>query len=235
LRVPLVVSHAAAGGLAPENTLQGIRAALAAGADAIEFDVHCTADGVPVVIHDPTLDRTGGVPGAVAEMTLAQVQRADVGGEPPPTLAEALAEIRGRAAAVIEIKPAGITEPVAQVVRRTQAEDWTVIWSFVDEVVAEARYLLPGSPACLLTPNLEEYRWPAEEVLRRALNLGAQGVSVEHTSVNQELVAFAASRALTVFAWTADDETDWARLVQAGVTGIVSNQPGRLRAFLSTG
>ena len=79
MRLPLVTSHAACKGHAPENTLAGIETAIALGADAIEIDVHCTSDGVPVLIHDETVDRTTDGSGNVHEMPLGVVRKLDAG------------------------------------------------------------------------------------------------------------------------------------------------------------
>src|SRR6185437_8819191 len=79
MRLPLVTSHAACKGHAPENTLAGIERAIALGADAIEIDVHCTSDRVPVLIHDETVDRTTDGSGNVHEMALAAVRKLDAG------------------------------------------------------------------------------------------------------------------------------------------------------------
>src|SRR3990170_7229468 len=101
----LITAHAACRGHAPENTLAGVRAALNLGADAIEIDVHCTRDGVPVLIHDETVDRTTGGTGEIAALSLRQARKLDAGGgERIPTLREVLDEINGRALLVLEIK-----------------------------------------------------------------------------------------------------------------------------------
>ena len=71
MRLPLVTSHAACKGYAPENTLPGIERALSLGADAIEIDVQCTADGVPVLMHDDSIRRVIDEP-AVSELTLTE-------------------------------------------------------------------------------------------------------------------------------------------------------------------
>ena len=107
MRRPLVISHAACGGHAPENTLAGIRKALELKADAVEIDVQASADGVPVLMHDLTVDRTTNGIGAVAKMALEDLRALDAGGEPPPTLADVLEITRGRALLVIEIKQPG--------------------------------------------------------------------------------------------------------------------------------
>ena len=74
-----VIGHRGAAGLAPENTIEGFRAGIAAGAEAIEFDVHLSRDGKAVVIHDPTLDRTTDRAGSIRDLTLEEIQQADAG------------------------------------------------------------------------------------------------------------------------------------------------------------
>lgn len=235
---PLVIAHAACKGHAPENTLAGVRAALALGVDAIEVDVHCTADGVPVLIHDATVDRTTDGSGAVAALTLAELRRLDAGvrafngrfaGEHIPTLAEALDLTRGHCLLVVEVKAPGIEREVLSVLR--PAADDVMVWSFFPEVVTRVRELAPAVPCALLSPTLEGR--PPEELLRTALQAHQQAVAVHHSSVDQELVRRAARRGLSVFAWTADEPAEQRRLLAAGVAGIVTNYPDRLHAALS--
>ncbi len=235
--LPLVIAHAACKGHAPENTLAGVRAALALGADAIEVDVHGTADRVPVLLHDATVDRTTDGSGAVSSLTLAQLRRLDAGvrafdgrfaGERIPTLAEALDLTRGRCLLVAEIKPRGIEREVLSVLR--PAADDVMVWSFLPDVVARVRELAPAVPCALLAPALGGR--PPEEVFRAALQAHQQAVAVHHSSVDQELVRRAARRGLTVFAWTADEPAEHRRLLATGAAGIVTNYPDRLRTAL---
>ncbi len=146
----------------PENTLTGIRAAIAAGARWVEFDIQLSADGIPVLMHDPTLDRTTGRPGVVCELTLDEL-RAYAPGEPDrfgdkyadvaiPTLAELCAELtrHPHVTAFAEIKKESIGKfgsrfTVARVLEALQAcIGQCVIISFVAEAVAQARQL--GAP-----------------------------------------------------------------------------------------
>src|SRR4026208_948606 len=76
---PLIIGHRGASAGAPENTMAAFRAAIAAGADGIEFDVRLSRDGVPVVIHDSTLRRTGGLPQRIADLTVSELAAVDVG------------------------------------------------------------------------------------------------------------------------------------------------------------
>ena len=79
LRAPLILGHRGASAIAPENTLAAFSQALSDGADGIEFDVRLSRDGVPVVIHDGTLNRTGSISGTVRDLTAAQLSEVDVG------------------------------------------------------------------------------------------------------------------------------------------------------------
>ncbi len=75
----MVIGHRGASAVAPENTLAAFRRAISDGANGVEFDVRITADGVPVVIHDPTLRRTGAGPGVIEQMTASQLSQVDAG------------------------------------------------------------------------------------------------------------------------------------------------------------
>src|SRR2546425_1426579 len=147
---PMVISHAACGGHAPETTLAGIRKALDFGADGIEIDVQASSDGVPVLMHDLTVDRTTSGSGSVASMTLEQLRALDAGGEPVPTLDEVLALTIGKALLVIEIKQPGVEEEIAGVVRTREALNDTMVWSFFPQVLEAMRRVEPRLPGALL-------------------------------------------------------------------------------------
>ena len=231
--VPLTISHAACKGHAPENTLAGIRAALALGVDAIEIDVHRTRDGVPVLLHDAIVDRTTNSTGSVSELTLAQLQALDAGGgERIPTLAALLDIISDACLLVIEIKQRRIEEEVVAAVRRANAAERAMIWSFHAEVVGAARALAPEIPvARLWSGQSGDTAALLDDTVRRH----AQAVSVHYSAVDAELVHMARLRGLTVFTWTVDDPADQARVAAAGVAGICTNYPDVLRTTLTRG
>ena len=85
--VPLIIGHRGASAVAPENTMAAFREAIRVGADGIEFDVRLASDGVPVVIHDSTLRRTGGLNKHVAELSSHEMSQIDVGSWFTPTFA----------------------------------------------------------------------------------------------------------------------------------------------------
>jgi glycerophosphoryl diester phosphodiesterase len=223
---PLVISHAACGGHAPENTLAGIRAALGFGADAIEIDVQATSDGVPVLMHDLTVDRTTNGSGEVARLTAGQFSQLDAGGEPPPTLAAVLALTRGRALLVTEIKQPGVEPLVAGVVRESDALNDVMVWSFFPQALKAMRAEEPRLPAGLLLSAEALSRWPA--MRERALRLGLQAVSVFCSGITEEMRRDTQRSGLALYAWTADQEAEIARLIGLGVDGICSNYPDRV-------
>ncbi|MGH2586515.1 MAG: glycerophosphodiester phosphodiesterase [Dehalococcoidia bacterium] len=236
---PLTIAHAACKGHAPENTLAGVRAAIDLGVDAIEIDVHASRDGVPVLMHDATIERTTSGSGRVAELTLAELQAWDAGvgvfdgrfaGERIPTLAEVLDLTRRRCLLVIEVKQLGIAEQIAAVVRRMDAAGSAMVWSFHSDVVAAMRTVMPEVPAAQL--------WGGQSggvgaLLEETVRRDAQGVSVHHLSVEPSLVRMARLRGLCVFTWTADEPEDQARAAAAGVDGICTNVPDVLRTTLA--
>ena len=227
---PIITSHAACKGHAPENTLAGVRAALKLSADAIEIDLHCTRDGVPVLIHDETVDRTTNGHGAIADLSLRQVRRLDAGGERVPTLREVLETVAGRALLVLEIKAVGIEEHVLDVVRRAKALDYCAVHSFWPQVVARVRELEPRMPCSLLTSGREVKDWG--QLFAFALSLGAQGVAVNHEVVTPALVRAAHLRELRCSTWTVNRRDDVRRVAAAGVDAITSDYPDRVRRWL---
>lgn len=235
----LVIGHACAAGEAPANTLAGVRACLDAAAEAMEIDVQLCADTVPVLMHDDTVDRTTNLSGPVREKTLAELQAADAGeGEPVPTLDQVLALVDGRLSVLCELKATPgapeqdqqCVDEVVAVIRRHSAESWTAIHSFNPDMVERARHTEPRISAAIISPPVADEA--ADRLLGALLKRNGQAVSVHHGAVDRVLVEKAKRRQVTVWCWTADTEADWARVVEAGVDGIITNVPHRLREWL---
>ena len=236
MRLPLVTSHAACKGHAPENTLAGIERAIALGADAIEIDVHCTSDRVPVLIHDEMVDRTTDGAGSIHEMTLAVAQSLDAGarqfvprfqGEKIPTLAAVIELTRGKVLLQIEIKQPDIEEDVARVVRDAGAIADCETHSFYHRVVKRMREVEPRMAAALLSDGRRVVDWA--DFFGFVLSLGAQGVSMYHAFATPEVVRQGQRRSLTFMTWTVDDEADMEKMTAAGVDSICSNFPDIVR------
>ena len=230
MRRPLVISHAACGGHAPENTLAGIRKALTFGVDAIEIDVQASADGVPVLMHDVTVDRSTNGSGNVAALSLDDLRALDAGGEPVPTLAEALELTTGTAVLVIEVKQPGIEKRIAAVVRERKALAEVMVWSFFPEALEGMRRAEPRIPAGLLVAAESLPRWPRMREL--AVRTGLQAVSVFFAGINEEIARDCQRSGLALYAWTADSKREMSRLIELGIDGICTNYPDKAIALL---
>ena len=227
-----MTSHAACKGHAPENTLAGIAKAIELEADAIEVDVRCTLDGVPVLLHDEVVDRTTDGAGAVQQLSLAELRKLDAGArqfvprfrwERVPTLLEALELTRGHALLQIEIKQANIECHVADAVRSLSAVSDCEVHSFSPHMVKRMREVEPRMAAALLTDGRGVVDWA--DLYGFALSLNAQGVSVFHEAVTPERTRQGQLRSLTFMTWTVDDAAEMERMLTAGVDSICTNFP----------
>ena len=174
----LNIAHRGASSAAPPNTLAAFEKAVELGADGIEFDVHLSADGVPVVIHDFTVDGTTDGSGRVAEMTLAQLEQLDAGssfdpafaGERIPTLVQVLETCGNRLLLNIELKDlslrdSGLERAVIAQVEQRGLGNRVILSSFNPFSLRRAKKIAPRIPVGLLyAPNLPlpcaAHGWP---------------------------------------------------------------------------
>ena len=232
---PLIFAHRGASGAAPENTLPAFRQAIEVGADGVELDVHLTSDGVPVVIHNETVDATTDGTGRVTEMTVAQVKTLDAGAhfDPTfaetrvPTLEEVLAEIGQRLLVNIELKPAGgrnagLAPAVVEVVLQMGLENRIWFSSFKPHHLFQARQASSVIPCGLLYSPLN----PLTPLFR--LFTPHDALHPYHRMITPKLVERAHARGLRVSTWTVDDVAVAHRLADWGVDTIITNEPKRL-------
>lgn len=200
------------------------------GAQAVEFDVRVSADGVAVVIHDETVDRTTTGRGRVAELGLMDLRRLDAGswmdtrfvGTRIPTLEEALLAIGPHARPVIELKvppPAGLVE----MLRRFDLEGEALVLSFDRGWLGEVRRMSKEVPLGLLAEQWH-YELPAAA---RALDAEVLGLAVEACGPGQ--VGAAEERGLELWCFTANDVGMVAACAAMGVTGIITDRPDLIR------
>ena len=237
---PLVIGHACAAGEAPANTLAGVDACLSAGAEAMEIDVQLCADGVPVLMHDETVDRTTNLSGPVRSISLTALQTADAGdGQPVPTLEQVLQRAAGRLTVMCELKATPnepeydqrLVDAVLAVIHGCKATTWAAVHSFNPVMVERARTTDPTVSAAIISPPVEGEA--IEKLLAALLKRNGQAISVQHKCVDRELVVLAHRRQITVWTWTPDEEADWDRVIGAGVDGIITNIPHKLRTYLA--
>jgi glycerophosphoryl diester phosphodiesterase len=208
----ICMAHRGWSGKAPENTMAAIHLALAEPAiQAMEVDVQLTKDGVPVLIHDFTLERTTNGSGLVKDHTFEELRTLDAGswfhsdyaGEPIPTLEEALQTVKGKCTLNIELKTAGdlypgIAEKVVQLVEQYDMKREVYITSFDHEVIKQVRELDPS-----LKTGLIIYGKPV--LLREQLReTGASILSMAYPYLTAEFVRTAIDEGITVIAWTVD-------------------------------
>ena len=237
MSAPLVIAHAAAAGEAPANTLAGVRASLDS-ASAMEIDLHLCADGVPVLLHDHTLDRTTNLSGPVADAPLADLASADAGdGEHVPSLDEVLDLVAGRIDVMCEMKVApdnagegpALLDATLDVIRHHGAGSWTALHSFDHDLVERARALAPEIDAAFIVAPMGGAG--LKTLCSRAAEQGVSAISLFHAVVGPHASDATREHDLKLWAWTADSPADWTRLAEAGVDGIITNQPAALRAW----
>ena len=246
---PLVAAHRGGAALWPENSLTAFRGAIALGVDALEFDVHLTADGEPVVIHDATLDRTTTGHGAVRSITLARlhaVRLLDRAGVPSadtvPTLGQVLELARPTPVAVLpEIKldlaraPYPDVEPRVVALLRTHGMlDRAVVQSFDDETLRRVRALAPTLRTMLLINRVRVSTHAAAsgDPIRWARDVGATDLGIDFRLVDAQLVSAARVGGVKVSVWTVNTDADLQRMGALGVDLVMSDRPDRARQLL---
>ena len=237
-----VAAHRGGAGLWPENSLLAFRQALALGVDALEFDLHMTADGEVVVLHDPTLERTTTGAGRVRDLKLADLAGARLKArdgtatdELIPTFAQVLdLASKGSAELLPEIKVDanrqrydGIEEKVLALVRARGLSARTTIQAFQPETIRRLRELEPKARTMLLVArgDAERDRARPAEAVRRARDLGATDLGMNHRLIDADVMAAARADGVRVSAWTVNDEADIRRMIDLGVDVVMSDRP----------
>ncbi|MCR4399627.1 MAG: glycerophosphodiester phosphodiesterase [Syntrophomonadaceae bacterium] len=236
-----VGAHRGASAQAPENTLAAFSLAMDRGVAWMECDVQLTRDGVPVVIHDETLERTTNGRGEVAGWWWRDLCRLDAGswkgpewrGERVPALEELLCLVRGRCLLNVELKTAvvaypGIEEKVAALVRHHGLAEQVLVSSFSVATLLRMQECAPELPLAFLWDQAPGNVFSA---LPSALRLTALHPSA--TAVTEELVLRARQRGLLVHTWVVDCPQQAREMERAGVHGLLTNLPPTMDALLA--
>ncbi len=238
----LVAAHRGGAALWPENSLLAFRSALALGVDALEFDLHLTADGEVVVLHDPTLDRTSTGNGSVRDLKLANLadirlktREGAVTDERVPTFAQVLDLVASTSAEILpEIKVDanrqrydGIEEKVLALIRARGLMARTTIQAFQVETIRRVRELEPKARTMLLVArgDVERDRARPAEAVRRARELGATDLGMNHRLLDADVMSAARAAGIRVSAWTVNEEADIRRMIDLGVDVVMSDRP----------
>lgn len=195
------------------------------GADAVELDVHRTADGVMVCHHDPVvLHPDTGARSAIAGLTAGVVSRVVVRGEPIPTLAEVLALLAGKLVTYCELKGQGTAAGTLDLLASSGAEG--AVHAFDHRQVAEARRLAPGVPRGVL-----EASYPLD-ALAAVRSVAARDLWRHWEHVDEPLVTSAHAAGVRVIAWTVNDPVVVERFAAWGVDGLCTDDVAQARALL---
>ena len=243
-----IVAHRGASFDAPENTLPAVLLGWEQGADAVEIDIHQTADGTVVAIHDRDTKRVTGQQGLVAELNLDRLRSLDAGewkgsewkGTRIPTLAAVLKTVPPGKSLVVEIKcPMSVLPELELVLERSGKREQVMLIAFDYDTITEAKRRMPDIPAYWLygfsDREAERYgvRTP-DDLIDRVQATGLQGLDVRHDEAWVPQLA-RALRAIgkKLYVYTVNSVESAQRLLDLGVAGITTDRPGFLREALT--
>jgi glycerophosphoryl diester phosphodiesterase len=246
---PLVAAHRGGAALGPENSVLAFRQALALGVDALELDVHLSADGEVVVLHDATLDRTTTGRGPVREATSAalaslrlRTRDGHVTDEAIPTLAQVLdLAAPARVAILPEIKAApdgrpypGIEEKVLALIGARGLLARATVQAFAPETIERVRALAPGVRTMLLVGRgrMKGARAAPAMAVQWAVDSGATDLGIDHRLVDRSVVDAARKASVRLAVWTVNDAADMRRMIDLGVDVIMTDRPDLLRRIV---
>ncbi|WP_026708239.1 glycerophosphodiester phosphodiesterase [Flavobacterium frigidarium] len=224
----LKIGHRGAKGYEPENTLIGFEKALALGVDQIELDIHLSADGEIMVIHDETIDRTTNGSGCVNSLTCTELQQFRIKEQQHiPTLIEVLNLIDRKCSVNIEIKSTNLADKLVTVLEQfITKKHWKfsqfIVSSFEWDTLEKVRSLNPEISIGVLTDtNIEDALAFAKKIRAQAINPDFQLLSKYNVSAMQQA-------GFQVFPWTVNEIEDIKKIQSYKVDGIISDFPDRL-------
>jgi glycerophosphoryl diester phosphodiesterase len=225
---PRVLAHRGLALEAPENTLLAFAKAAEVGALHIETDVHVSRDGVAVVSHDPTLRRVADRDVEVANLTMAELRRIELGqGQGFTSLEEAL-DTFGDLRFNIDVKVEGAVAPTAAALQRTRSASRVLLTSFSDARTGRVRALVPDAVTSAGRAGVIRARLSAPSRIQRAMR-GAHALQIPERIgrtrlVTARFVAAVQRAGAEVHVWTVNDPADMTRLLDLGVDGLVTDR-----------
>lgn len=254
LEGPLVMAHQGGEGLRPSNTMVAFQNAMDLGVDVLEMDVHSTADGVLVLIHDDSVDRTTGGSGRVNDLTFAELQALDAGhywtdddgqtypyrdqGIRIPAIEEVLRAFPGMPLN-IEIKQAvpSIAGDLCELLRRYSMTEKALVASFHPVSLEEFRSLCPEVATSMLESEIRQFFVLNRIGLATLFAPPGQAFQVPETSgdtliLTKHFINGAHANNIAVHAWTINETEDMARLLELGLDGIITDRPDRILELL---
>jgi glycerophosphoryl diester phosphodiesterase len=231
-RKPLVIAHRGLALAHPENTLPAFQAGIEAGADILETDVHLSRDGQVIIAHDPTLDRVAGRPGLVSDLTARELADIDLGGGVGfPTLVEIL-EALPHAKLNIDLKTPEVVPAFVDVIKQMNATERVLVASFDEATRLQAVGQLSGVATSATRKHfLPGLLW-ASVGAAGALRNVFDGIDAVQTPTSYFGVPITTKRFIgqltdigkQVHVWTINEEAQMRKLLDVGVTGIVTDR-----------
>ena len=229
----MIFAHRGYSAKFPENTLLAFAEALKAGCDGIELDVHLSADGGLVIIHDEDVRRTTNGAGLVSEMRLGELRALDAGcGEKIPLLSEYFGLAAGFDVVTnIELKNdvvnyVGLEEKVLDLVCEFGLSDRVIISSFNRASVDKVKQLAPSIACGYLFSDLESPDW--NTVFASMKSKGVEYVHPCVTSVNETFLAAASKHGIPFSVWTVNDIATMQRLTSHGAYAVFTDDVGTM-------
>lgn len=231
-----IYAHRGLSGRLPENTIIAFEAAMRSVADGIELDVQLSKDGVPVVIHDETLERLSNYSGYVKDYNLQELKKIDIGSwfdkkygkETIPTLEEYLFLVKEWSGITnIELKNSivdypGMEEKVSELLKKTKLEDKVLISGFNWASLEKFKAISPNVKIGVL------YNKGAAITTSECIKLGAYSVHPNQNDVTAELVRNFAEIRIPVITYTVNSKERLMELVKMGVSGIFTDYADEL-------
>ncbi len=224
----LKIAHRGAKAYEPENTLQAFQKALDLNSDGIELDVHLSADGHIIVMHDETIDKMTNGKGDINSYTLAELKSFLVAGKHQiPTLDEVFDLVDKKCFINVELKNADTSKNVVSLIDKYIAEkNWKyehfIISSFDWNALEEVQKLNTNIPIGVLTEeNVEDALAFAETIKAKAIHPDFQLLNTENVYQIQE-------KGFVVFPWTVNSEQDIQKVKSYKVNGIISDNPDKI-------
>jgi glycerophosphoryl diester phosphodiesterase len=219
-----IIGHRGAKAVEPENTLRAIREGMKY-ADYVEIDARLSRDRIPVVMHDPTVDRTTDGRGPVNSFTIAELMTLDAGkGERIPSLEEVCRAVRGSCGLFCEIKEPGSEVIVCGVLGREAPRDLWIV-SFHAESITAAHQYLPRVPTGLIVSRM------GSDLPEQAADLGADAILLKYDLLTTDLVSACHDRSLRVISWTLNTPAEFEKAAGFGIDGLASDDPCAARRF----
>jgi len=232
-----VTAHRGDAGNAPENTMPAFEKAVEAGADIIELDVRQTADGVYVIMHDESLNRTANVKRKVGEVDYDYISKLDVGssydrsydGTRIPTLEEVLIFAKENDVFLnIELKPADTDQNYVQGIVDLLHE-----YDFVDQCMLGSQSVAALREAKELDPDISTLYIMTMAFGDFAGMQGIDGFSIKHTYISNNMVSRIHAKGKKIYAWTVNNESDIKDLLLLDVDGIITDDPANTKEVIS--